>query len=207
MSCKIVAISDTHGEYKRLNIPECDILIHAGDITCYGLVDELYDFNSWIEDVNAKYKVVIAGNHDKCLYEKQYCIENVLTNCVYLCDSSVDINGVVIYGTPWQNSLPDWYGYTSNLEEKMDIIPDNVDILVTHTPAYGHRDVAHGDHLGSIELDDTVRRIRPKYHVFGHIHEGYGVSDNGYTTIDLNSSVMDRSYCLVNDPIVFEFNR
>lgn len=204
---RIVAIGDTHGDYRRLEIPSCDILIHAGDITRFGIVEELYDFNDWIRRLDIEHKVVIGGNHDKCVFELKHNIGVVLRCCTYLCDSSCVLGGVVFYGTPWQNSLPEWYGYASNLKEKLDNIPENVDVLVTHIPAYGHLDCVNSAHIGSIELDDTVRRIKPSYHIFGHIHEGYGISDNGYGTVDINASVMNRSYNMVNKPVVFDFER
>lgn len=57
---------------------------------------------------------------------------------------------------------------------KWDMIPSDTDILVTHTPPVGHGDLCcTGVRAGCVELLSTVQnRVKPKYHVFGHIHEG-----------------------------------
>lgn len=54
------------------------------------------------------------------------------------------------------------------------MIPDDTDVLITHTPPVGHGDLcSSGVRAGCVELLTTVqKRVKPKYHVFGHIHEG-----------------------------------
>jgi hypothetical protein len=42
---KIVCISDTHGDHRKLEMPEGDILIHAGDYTNHGKRQHVVDFN------------------------------------------------------------------------------------------------------------------------------------------------------------------
>lgn len=58
--------------------------------------------------------------------------------------------------------------------DKWNKIPDNVDILVTHSPPLGHGDLCYsGIRAGCVELLSTVQnRVKPKYHIFGHVHEG-----------------------------------
>ena len=53
-------------------------------------------------------------------------------------------------------------------------IPVGTDILVTHTPPVGYGDrCATGVRAGCVELLNTVqKRVKPKYHIYGHIHEG-----------------------------------
>ena len=41
---KIVTISDTHTHHRRVELPEGDILIHAGDFTARGRGNEVVDF-------------------------------------------------------------------------------------------------------------------------------------------------------------------
>jgi Icc-related predicted phosphoesterase len=60
------------------------------------------------------------------------------------------------------------------LESKWNQIPDDTDVLITHGPPYGYGDCVHHDYnVGCRDLLDTVKfRVKPQYHIFGHIHEG-----------------------------------
>ncbi|XP_014261829.1 metallophosphoesterase domain-containing protein 1 isoform X2 [Cimex lectularius] len=135
-------------------------------------------------------------------------MKDKLTNCLYLQDESVVIAGLKIYGSPWQ---PEFHGWAFNVPrgrkclEKWDLIPDDTDILVTHTPPIGHGDLCcSGVRAGCVELLSTVqRRVKPKYHVFGHIHEGYGITTDG-SVIYVNASTCNIQYNPVNPPIVFD---
>ncbi|PNF15807.1 hypothetical protein B7P43_G10437 [Cryptotermes secundus] len=103
-------------------------------------------------------------------------VKDYLTNCIYLEDSEVMLYGLKIYGTPWQPEFCKWAFNVPRGEEclqKWDKIPDDTDILVTHTPPVGHGDLCcTGVRAGCVELLTTVQqRVKPKYHVFGHIHE------------------------------------
>lgn len=134
--------------------------------------------------------------------------KNYLTNCIYLEDSEITIYGIKIYGTPWQPEFCKWAFNVPRGEpclSKWDMIPDNTDILVTHTPPLGHGDYCcSGVRAGCVELLSTVQnRVKPKYHVFGHIHEGYGISSDG-KIIYVNASTCDINYLPSNPPIVFD---
>lgn len=61
---KFVIISDSHGQHAKLNLPKGDAIIHAGDITQRGAENEVIDFLNWFTDLDFKYKIFIAGNHD-----------------------------------------------------------------------------------------------------------------------------------------------
>lgn len=131
-----------------------------------------------------------------------------LTACTYLQDEACSVLGLRIYGTPWQPEFCDW---AFNLPrgapclEKWDQIPSDTDILITHTPPIGHGDLTcSGVRAGCVDLLETVRsRVQPRYHVFGHIHEGYGVSTDG-KVIYVNASTCDINYMPNNKPIVFD---
>lgn len=123
-------------------------------------------------------------------------IKEYLTNCTYLEDSSVDLYGIKIYGTPWYVNIlilfqfksiidsyfrqPEFGNWGFNLKrgdeclKKWNLIPEDTDILITHSPPLGYGDlVCSGVRAGCTELLATVqKRVKPKYHVFGHIHEG-----------------------------------
>ncbi|CAG5127500.1 unnamed protein product, partial [Candidula unifasciata] len=133
----------------------------------------------------------------------------LLTNCIYLLDSCVQVCGVQIYGSPWQ---PKFGGWAFNLKrgaaclDKWNKIPEDTDILMTHGPPVGHGDLcSDGMRAGCVELLHTIQhRVRPKYHLFGHIHEGYGVTTDGQTTF-INGSNCTLRYKPDNRPIVFDF--
>uniref|UniRef100_A0A8D1F7T3 Metallophosphoesterase domain containing 1 n=1 Tax=Sus scrofa TaxID=9823 RepID=A0A8D1F7T3_PIG len=107
---------------------------------------------------------------------------------------------------------PWFYGWGFNLPrgqallEKWNLIPEGVDILITHGPPLGFLDWVPKkmQRVGCVELLNTVqRRVQPRLHVFGHIHEGYGVMADGTTTY-VNASVCTVNYQPVNPPIVID---
>lgn len=210
---KIVATSDLHGSFPE--IPECDLLIVAGDICDVFQSHEVavqrrflrYEFTIWLETVPAKEIVWIAGNHD-FVAEIPGFHRNVTDHIPghYLLDSSVEIEGFKVYGTPWVPVLKNWafYGDEATLNEKFNQIPIDTDILVSHGPPLGLLDTALGNRsAGSAELMRRLLRIQPQLHVFGHIHEAYGEIDLGNTQF-ANVSHMDVDYKPVNPPKVFE---
>jgi len=135
-------------------------------------------------------------------------IREALTNCTYLEDELLELWGVRIYGSPWQ---PEFCRWAFNVPrgtaclDKWNQIPVGVDVLVTHTPPVGHGDLCcSGVRAGCVELLSTVQqRVRPKYHVFGHVHEGYGITSDG-KIIYVNASTCDINYLPNNQPIVFD---
>ncbi|CAH1108078.1 unnamed protein product [Psylliodes chrysocephalus] len=104
-------------------------------------------------------------------------IRKYLTNCIYLEDSGLELYGIKLYGSPWQPEFGNWAFNLRRGEEclsKWNAIPGDTDILITHTPPLGHGDlVCSGIRAGCVDLLSTVQqRVQPKYHIFGHIHEG-----------------------------------
>ena len=55
---------------------------------------------------------------------------------------------------------------------------------MTHSPPYGFGDkISNGEHVGSKDLSNIIKEnIGPEFHVFGHIHEDYGIRTEGETT-------------------------
>ncbi|CAG9535091.1 unnamed protein product [Cercopithifilaria johnstoni] len=133
-----------------------------------------------------------------------------LENVIYLEDNSTELFGIQIYGTPW---LPQYDDMAFNLPrgqallDKWNDIPAGIDVLITHTPPLGHGDMLPtGSHVGCVELlNSVVKRIRPKYHVFGHIHSGYGCTTDGYTKF-VNCSLVDDRLQLINNPVIFDIS-
>jgi len=204
---KIVAISDTHGKHDELLIPSGDVLIHAGDITGYGTEQEVLLFNEFLGELPHKHKIVIAGNHDRCLELAPEQAAKLITNASYLIDSSIIIDGVKFYGSPWQPWFFDWAFNLRRGEEirkKWALIDQDTDVLITHGPPQGYCDrVKEGENVGCEALLEMVESIRPKLHFFGHIHEAYGFGSNGHTTF-INASSCDYDYRVSNPPVVID---
>ena len=86
-------------------------------------------------------------------------------------------------------------------EQLYAAIPDGTDVLVTHTPPYGILDRDGSILYGSRELLEKVRAIRPRLHLFGHIHKAHGTT-NDRMTVFSNAAIMDESYDSLNEPNV-----
>ncbi|XP_037775319.1 metallophosphoesterase MPPED2-like isoform X3 [Penaeus monodon] len=211
---RFVCVSDTHVKTDDMThpMPDGDVLLHSGDFTYTGSLSEAEKFNNWLGTLPYKHKVVIAGNHEIILDEdscmKPRPAEEVITNATYLQDSSTTVYGFKIYGSPW---TPEYHVMAFNLtrgeplRNKWKKIPRDVDILMTHGPPLGYGDLTwRGDRAGCVDLMQMLQtKIKPKYHIYGHIHEGYGMTTNGRTNF-INASTCDRFYKPVNAPLVFD---
>lgn len=208
---KCVLISDTHLRHKRsyFPIPEGDILIHSGDACLQGDKYEVRDFFEWWTTLKAKHKIFVAGNHD-WLFQKDPVLARSMVpkDTIYLQDSSVVVEGLKIYGSPWQPEFQDWAFNLPRgwpIRQKWEAIPSGIDILITHGPAMGFLDFSRfGDeHVGCADLRQELHRIKPKMHVYGHIHGDYGWMEwNG--TLFVNAAICDEAYKPTHDPIVVE---
>lgn len=206
---RIVCISDTHSRHDGIEVPPGDVLIHAGDSTMAGRIEEIAAFNHWLGRLPHAHKLLIAGNHDWLFEREPSLAESLITNAVYLCDSAITIHGLKFYGSPWQPRFMHWafnLSRGSEIRRKWDLIPEDTDVLVTHGPPHGILDeVPHGltgtsEHIGCEELRLAVERVRPRLHVFGHIHEGYGVMRALGTTF-VNACICDAAYRPVNEAV------
>ena len=183
---RIVCVSDTHSWHDRTEVPDGDLLVHAGDITRHGDLADVEDFDRWLGTLPHRYKVVICGNHDFCFEQTPEQARRRITNATYLEDEACVVEGITIYGSPWQP----WYGgWAFNLErgrplaEKWALIPDGTQLLITHGPPEGVLDLTfRGERAGCRDLLERVKAVRPRLHVFGHIHEAAGVVELDGTT-------------------------
>ncbi len=207
---RIIAISDTHGHHRSLDVPDGDVLVHAGDLTNHGELEQIEDFNTFLNELPHEHKIVIAGNHDFCFERHPKEAAALLTNCVYLKDEAVEARGIKFYGSPWQPWFFDWAFNLQRgpeIKKKWDLIPKDTDVLITHGPPLGFGDTTvRGEQVGCRDLLDAVIRIRPALHVFGHIHEAYGQWSNEHTHF-VNPTSCDLQYRPINKPIVFEYNQ
>ncbi|MDB5293785.1 MAG: Calcineurin-like phosphoesterase [Phycisphaerales bacterium] len=212
----VTALSDLHGNL--IPIEPCDLLLIAGDICPvrdHSLQSQAAFLNGplrkWLAEIPARHIVAIAGNHD-FLFEQDPDMVPRDLRWIYLQDSATEINGLSVYGTPWQPRFFDW---AFNLDEpelarKWEMIPAGTDILVCHSPPRGFGDrTVRGDHAGSPSLLQAIRRVRPKLAVFGHIHEGRGrwtIDVDGQTVQLANATLVDERYRLAHAPMRFEIS-
>ena len=199
----IAMISDTHLAHEDgdIDVPEARVLIHAGDCTKMGTAKELIKFNTWFSSLPHKTKILVAGNHD-FLFQKDlgHALSLLDPSITYLQDSGVVVAGLTIYGSPWQ---PWFYNWAFNLyrgdaiREKWDLIPNGIDVLVTHGPPKGVLDkTTSGEYVGCDDLMSAIStRVSPKLHVFGHIHEAHGVVSK-YGTTFVNAAIVDEHYII-----------
>ena len=214
---KLVLISDTHTMHEDLVLPQGDILIHSGDFTGRGKPHEVEEFFGWLErqSKNFKHIVFIAGNHELSFdYKSTWvvdAIKSLPTNVHYLEDSEIIIDDIKFYGSPWQPEFFDWafnLPRGKKLEEKWEMIPNDTDVLITHGPPmyildYTLRDMIN---VGCLALYNKVIQIKPKLHVFGHIHEGYGIKEQDGTMF-VNASSATARYELINKPIEIKYDK
>ncbi|KAJ3508613.1 hypothetical protein NLJ89_g5661 [Agrocybe chaxingu] len=183
---RVVCVSDTHNAHHDLPpLPQGDILIHSGDLTQSGTEEELKDTLDWLVSQPHAHKVFIAGNHDRCLSDFD-CRESLRTRCpdlTYLHDTpatlSIHDRRLNIYGSPrtpkhgsWPFQYPRVVRLSSDSAETdpWSDVPLNTDILITHGPPAHHLDAGYG----CLALLRALWRVRPRLHVFGHIHAARG---------------------------------
>lgn len=202
---KLVLISDTHERHEKVNVPHGDVLVHAGDFTMLGEEPYIADFNRWLGYLPHKRKVVIAGNHEMRWTPAKAAM---LTNATYLQDSSCVIDGLKFYGSPYTPTFFDWAFMLPRGESMYQHwlkIPHDTDVLITHGPPKGKLDFSdYGkENVGCSDLAVIVEAIKPKLHVFGHIHGAYGQEQANGTTY-VNASVVNEKYQPVNEPVVID---
>jgi Icc-related predicted phosphoesterase len=208
---RLVLLSDTHMQHDALKLPACDVLIHAGDFTRHGSREDVEAFLRWFSRQEAREKVLVAGNHDM-LYEEAPDLARALTREAgihYLCDEEARIAGLRIWGSPITPRFGDW---AFNRDRGPDIaahwklIPEGLDVLITHGPPYGLGDKTwYGASAGCEDLLARVRQVQPRLHVFGHIHESHGESSlPGLSTRFFNAASCRPMPFGLRPPIVVE---
>jgi Icc-related predicted phosphoesterase len=201
---KIVALSDTHRE--RTKLPKADILIFAGDDDINS-TSNLLNLKRYLISSNAKIIIVVAGNHDFYLEKigKKKC-KQFFSPIIYLEDDVIDIEGIKIYGSPWSPKFNDWAFMKErgdDISNMWNNIPLDIDILITHGPPMRILDDVGMLPVGCFDLRRKVDMIKPKYHIFGHVHEGYGKEKLNKTTF-MNVSICDKYYNPVNKLVEVE---
>ena len=223
MTLKIDCVSDLHGFFPEL--PGGDLLIVAGDLTKSDRWDEYLKFFGWLSSQKYRQIVFISGNHDN-LAMSQFDWGG--DNITYLLDSGTEFEGFKIFGSPWtkrfEGENPHCLAFTCDTEEelaeKWKCIPEDTDILVTHSPPKGMLDLTPSkENVGSKTLWEAVQRVKPRIHIFGHIHAcchkyfeikwPLNLQQTGesslqceyYVTYCVNSSHVNERYEPVNKPV------
>ena len=228
---RFVLTSDTHGKHRQLEVPKGDVLLHCGDFTNYGGRDEVRDFSDWLAGLDFKHKIIVAGNHDYTFdfkkeahfkeilkhnkqFENEACfdfqdISSELRGCTYLEDSSTEVFGYKIYGTPYQLEYTDsaFQVPESKLMEVFKKIPLDTQILMTHSAPHSICDTGKLPDMkcGSKSLFEISRSLPALlYHVFGHTHESYGSHMPEDGAVYLNACFCFPGYSVGRLPFVFD---
>ena len=205
---KAVVISDTHSRHTELDlVQDSDIrmIIHCGDFS--DNEDEALEFINWYGALDYQYKILIAGNHDLFVEEsvigfKNLCKEN---DIIFLHDESIEIEGVKIYATPFNNEMEGqaFYKDRYEIQKLWDKIPDDTELLITHIPQYMVLDTVDEFDAGCDLLKKRIEELKSlKYHFFGHIHQSYGVHKSNHLT-SFNASSCNHYQEELNKPEVF----
>lgn len=202
---RIVCISDTHNHApgEGFTLPKGDVLIHAGDLTNQGSRSELQKTARWLAETDFAAKIIVAGNHDLSLdpnyrlkhkegwtvrpedVEECRALIEGIPGVTYLRHESAEIErpnlGVSfrVFGSPFsEESLKQNWAFQyprDDAEALWSKVPNDIDVLITHTPPAGHVDASKHWHEGGCpSLTRAIRRVRPVLHVCGHHHEGRG---------------------------------
>lgn len=205
---KIVMISDTHAKWQKLQIPECDILISAGDYSFRGEKHLVKNFHEWMSKQPARHVISVQGNHEtwveKNLEEARELVFKNSPRVKFVVEESFEIEGIKFHGsaiTPW------FYNWAWNVERgpaikaHWDKIPDDTQVLITHGPPAGILDIVYypdgvtpRERVGCHDLMDRIKQLKNlKLHVFGHIHCDAGEKNfNGVQFV--NAAICDEQY-------------
>lgn len=195
---KILHISDTHvGMWQLYGLPHADVIVHSGDFTMNGTADEMRAFVEWFSALPYRYKLFVAGNHDKCLYG--ITLPELPAGCHYLCYDAIDIDGIRFYGLPMFKA-----DIQSGVQrERIMAISADTDVIVSHQPPYGILDFSDNIHYGSHDLLKRICKIKLSLHLFGHIHNEHGTLQSQGTTFS-NAALLNNDYQMEGEPAMFE---
>lgn len=211
---KLTFLSDTH-LFHRDSIQKIiltdylqggPILIHSGDVSGRGTLTEIREFLDWFSVLPYTHKIFIAGNHDFAFEVNPKLTTDLLKEypgVTYLNDSAVTIEGIKFWGSPVTPYFHNWAfnRHFPDIGFHWLQIPKSTDVLITHGPPKGILDKTRftGEHTGCPVLLEKIKEIKPKVHVFGHIHEGRGMQQVG-PTLHINASSLDLNYRIVTQP-------
>ena len=224
---KLFVTSDLHGKIEGLDPQGADLVLMAGDIAPIHSLDAfgICRQAEWVSDCFCawcrKYPDVqfrfIPGNHDWFATDRNLLSEiRWPDNARMLVDEADEVCGLKLYGTPWVPYINGCWAFEttddSQLDEHFSLIPDGLDILLTHAPPRLPRqkiDVSlqwNSPHFGSPALTKSIKRAKPCYVFCGHIHTGDHRPiplrhSNGRLTMVRNVSRIDENYEIAFPPV------
>jgi Icc-related predicted phosphoesterase len=207
---RLVLLSDTHQFHREVEVPDGDVLIHAGDFTMFSKsMTAIGDFNTWLGELPHRLKICVPGNHEFFL-EAAPSQRSLLSNATVLINEGIEIDGFRIWGSPVTPLYGGAFGLSSAADRRQLYaqIPEDTDLLITHGPPFGILDIVPGSelHSGCHELLEAVVRIRPKLHVFGHAHGAHGIFQTDHTTF-VNAALLGIHGDLDKSPVIFQMTR
>ena len=213
-----VCFSDTH---KRIpfDLPKVQFGLMAGDVCNSGSEGDFRQFIDWYAKQDVVHKIYVPGNHDifcekKMDMAKRQCEIN---NIILLHNEGIVLDGISFWGTATQPFFCNWAFNVMDARDRavdFSLIPKNVDVLITHCPPYGILDAtpptawnnrSEDEHVGCHALLTAVKRAKPRFHIFGHIHHSYGHTLQEGTCF-LNVAVCTEQYKQTNAPIMVDLN-
>jgi len=202
----LTIISDTHQLHREVDVPNGDILIHAGDWTMFSKsLSAIEDFNEWLGEQPHTQKLVIPGNHEFVL-EADPSRRSLLDNATVLIDEAITIDGLNFYGSPMTPLCGGAFG--RSLPEDRRIrwakVPDDTHVLICHGPPYGVLDRSPGQeqHMGDPELLVRCKQLSNLRLVcFGHVHGAYGMEERD-SVLYVNAALMGTEGALDHSPVV-----
>lgn len=201
---RLVFISDTHELHRKVDIPPCDILIHAGDISMFSRSTRaVRDFDAWLGELPCKHRLVTLGNHDQWYAQSAHR----LRNATVLMNDALQIEGLTIWSSP-VTPLQSGAFAEPSLEMRRRLyrtIPAETDIVVTHGPPFGILDQAPGSkqHEGCVALLEALRRVQPMIHCFGHVHGAHGLEEVDDINF-VNAALLGLGGDIDHEPIALE---
>ena len=204
---RIVHMSDTFNHLKPNNknkfLPDGNILVHSGNFTLHGTEAEFTNFDNWLASVSNIYfyRIVCLGHRDVRRFGIEWdVLKELLPHATHvLCNEEATILGIKFYSVPWHWAYN--FNYTlkptapRDASSRFEKIPEGVDVLITHGPAYSRLDrTIEGDNWGSKELLNAIKSIKPLVHLHGHLSEGRGYLPAIHKLpLTLNSSMCEKT--------------
>ena len=213
---RIVIVSDLHNHFREITLPDGDVFIDCGDQTRKGELSIIEDYAAWLKGLPHKHKLVIFGNHELGFQigpKREPAIEMIRkAGAEYLEDSSVEIDDIMFYGSPWQ---PEFHHWEWNLPRgkalamKWAEIPEKCNVLITHGPPQGILDDAFGIPAGCQDLLERIVYLSGLGHLrlaaSGHIHRDHDEQPiEKFGVKFCNASICNNAYKPLNSPVVID---
>jgi Icc-related predicted phosphoesterase len=217
---KIAVISDVHGKWNKIKIPECDILISCGDYSFRGEPHMVKEFHEWLNKQEAGYIISVMGNHEQWVEKNFQEAKSIAVEACpavhFIEEGLVEIEGVKLWCSAWTPTFGFNWAYNADRGEEIkrhwDKIPKDTDILISHGPPYGILDelkyvdgTPKGVFVGCRDLLEVIQKFKIPIHVFGHIHEHGSEQVHLNGTSFYNASICDEQYQAVNAPHIIEY--